>query len=110
MKLTDAERARVAEIRNMKLTIDRSPSGGLSYFSTVDAVRALTGAIRDLIAIIDRLSQEPEVQTCASCRWCRESDKTNRLFCFANGLESEFQTFNDEYCSGYERRKEQDDG
>lgn len=59
---------------------------------------------------LKRMEQEPEVQTCATCRWCRESDNTNRLFCFAKGQESEFETFNDEYCSGYARRKEQDDG
>lgn len=97
MKLTDAERAKLAAaIKHFEALQKR-------YTSTHNGTAC--EHVRMALTALDRLTQEPEVQTCASCRWCRESDKTNRLFCFANGLESEFETFGDEYCSGYARKE-----
>ena len=41
---------------------------------------------------------------CGNCRWCVESDKTNRMFCTFHGDEAEFETFADNWCSDFTRR------
>lgn len=100
MKLTDADRARVQAIKSEYWSYD---GPGLMY------------SVRELLSIIDRLSQEPEVVRCGECRHSSKianSTKGER-HCWSlrgrNNGDGFSRVRSDGYCDEGERRKEQDD-
>ena len=48
-----------------------------------------------------------EVVRCKDCRYCLESDKTNRIFCTYHGDGIEFEAYPNDYCSHGVRRSEE---
>lgn len=104
MKLTDAERARLVEIKAQAEVYEQLAYGEIS------------NALNDLLSIIDRLSQEPEVVRCRDCRHSSKianSTKGER-HCWSlrgrNNGDGFSRVRSDGYCDEGERRTEQDDG
>ena len=97
MKLTDAERAKLAAAIKHFEALQKRYTAQHNGTACEHVKMALIG--------LDRLSQDPEVvnpMRCTECRWCRPSDKTNRLFCAHE--DDEFETYPNDWCCDFEQK------
>ena len=98
MKLTDAEKARLLYI---KTHFDAAPRCSGTLFEGM-----LHGYVKDLLPMIDRLSQEPDGPDVVFCEDCiRFKDgECNSAYGLPDPVDET------DYCSYGERRKEQNNG